>query len=185
MRNKILLNILNLGLVASVLLMLPQGVHAQNSSLIPDSILRIFELLGTDGRQSASFISSRIRVGLIIALALLILIAVVYALLAAFKYIQSQGDPGKIEEAQKAIKAIFYGVAAMMIGIVGIVLVFVFFSASRPDASLFQTCISEPNSYACTTCVDEDASNDTVCSACEDKYEADQDPGVECTKLTP
>lgn len=182
MKTKFLTTIVQLGLVTSTLLLLPQGVHAQNSSLLPDSILNIFSLLGTDGRQTASFLSSRVRVGLIVALAILILVAVVYALIAAFKYIQSQGDPGKIEEAQKAIKAIFFGIAAMMIGIVGIVLVFVFFSATRPDASLFQTCLSAPNSAACQNCVD--FGTDTggeLCQRCEDRYENDQDPTAECT----
>ena len=180
MKTKFLTTIVQLGLVTSTLLLLPQGVHAQNSSLLPDSILNIFSLLGTDGRQTASFLSSRVRVGLIVALAILILVAVVYALIAAFKYIQSQGDPGKIEEAQKAIKAIFFGIAAMMIGIVGIVLVFVFFSATRPDASLFQTCLSEPNSGACQDCIDN-GRDGTTCSTCEAAYEADDTATIEST----
>lgn len=166
-----------------LVLLLPSGVMAQ-SGLLPEQITNIFNLLGTDGRQTASFISSRVRVGLIIALALLILVAVVYALIAAFKYIQSQGDPGKIEEAQKAIKAIFYGIAAMMIGIVGIVLVFVFFAARRPDPSLFQSCLSAPNGDACKACTDTDTSNDTLCTDCEAQYAADEEPDAECTAIT-
>lgn len=148
-----------------------QGIRAQ-SNLLPDQISNIFGLLGEDGGLTASFITGRVRVGLIIALALLILVAVIYALLAAFKYIQSQGDPGKIEEAQKAIKAIFYGVAAMMIGIVGIVLVFVFFSATRPAAELYQVCLSAPNSDGCQNCIDEgeDETAANLCFQCEEDY---------------
>lgn len=166
MKNKaILILLMSLG----TLVFLTQGVSAQ-SNLLPDQISNIFGLLGTDGGLTATFITGRVRVGLVIALALLILVAVVYALIAAFKYIQSQGDPGKIEEAQKAIKAIFYGVAAMMIGIVGIVLVFVFFSASRPAAELYQVCLSAPNSLGCENCIQEGNDGENLCSQCEQDY---------------
>jgi fumarate reductase subunit D len=171
--------VLGLLSVLSFMLLLPTGVSAQSSGLLPDQISNIFGLLGEDGGLTASFITGRVRVGLIIALALLILVAVVYALIAAFKYIQSQGDPGKIEEAQKAIKAIFYGVAAMMIGIVGIVLVFVFFSASRPAAELYQVCLSAPNSEGCQVCIDEGNDGANLCFTCEEEY-ADND-GVAST----
>ncbi len=125
--------------------------HAQN--LLPKQITDIFGLLGTNGSGSAGFVQSRIQLGLVLALGAVVLIAVVYSILSALKYIQSQGDAGKIEEAQKAIKAIFFGIGAMLIAIVGIVLVFVFFGASRPDPSLFQTCLSAPNSVGCASCV--------------------------------
>lgn len=175
----------------SLTISFPVGVSAQ-SNLLPKQITNIFELLGTDGGLTASFITGRVRVGLIIALALLILVAVVYALIAAFKYIQSQGDPGKIEEAQKAIKAIFYGVAAMMIGIVGIVLVFVFFAASRPAAELYQTCLSAPNSDGCNACIaageDENGSADAqLCFKCEENYRTTEGAATEagCTAEKP
>ena len=171
MKFKLLRLITGVGLVASTLMLLPQGVFAQaNSSFLPQQISNIFGLLGQDGGLTATFITGRVRVGLIIALAGLILVAVVYALIAAFKYIQSQGDPGKIEEAQKAIKAIFFGVAAMMIGIVGIVLVFVFFSASRPAAELYQVCLSAPNSEGCRVCIEDGSQAGNLCETCENEY---------------
>lgn len=171
MKKKFLNVLVSVGFVSSTLMLLPQGVYAQNSSFLPDQILDIFGLLGDDGRFTARFITGRVRSGLIIALALLILVSVVYALLAAFKYIQSQGDPGKIEEAQKAIKAIFYGIAAMMIGVVGIVLVFVFFSASRPASELYQTCLSAPNSAGCRDCIENGRKATGTCNSCEVLYE--------------
>jgi hypothetical protein len=172
MKLKLLRLITGLGLFASALMLLPQGAFAQgaNSSFLPKQITNIFGLLGEDGGLTAVFITGRVRVGLIIALAALILIAVVYALIAAFKYIQSQGDPGKIEEAQKAIKAIFLGIAAMMIGIVGIVLVFVFFSASRPSAELYQVCLSAPNSDGCRVCMESGSDGSNQCWLCEEEY---------------
>ncbi|KXK09722.1 MAG: hypothetical protein QY330_02650 [Candidatus Dojkabacteria bacterium] len=139
-------------------------------SLLPAQIADIFNLTGPDGSGSAQFVTSRVQLALVIALGIVVLIAVVYAIMAAIKYIQSQGDSGKIEEAQKSITAIFMGIAAMLLAIVGIVLVFVFFGASRPDPNLFQTCLSAPNSVGCKACLADPA--DSVCTGCEAEYEA-------------
>lgn len=171
MKKRILTTFVNLGFLSSLLMLVPQGVHAQaSSSFLPKQIKDIFDTLGAGGSGAAPFITGRVRTGLFIALGLLILVAVVYALLAAFKYIQSQGDPGKIEEAQKAIKAIFYGIAAMMIGIVGIVLVFVFFGNSFVDPSLAQVCIAAPNSKGCGSCKDDFKDSQALCKSCETAY---------------
>lgn len=152
------------------LLLFSVGVHAQTDpSFLPEQILSLFNLLGPDGSGTASFIVSRVRVGLFIALGVIIVVAVIYALLASFKYIQSQGDPGKIEEAQKAIKAIFMGIAAMMIAIVGVILVFVFFGTSPVEPNLYQTCLSAPNSLGCDSCRAEGI-NGGDCRTCEGLY---------------
>jgi hypothetical protein len=145
---------------------------AQAQNLLPKQITDIFGLLGAEGSGSAGFVQSRIQLGLVLALGAVVLVAVVYSILSALKYIQSQGDAGKIEEAQKAIKAIFFGIGAMLIAIVGIVLVFVFFGASRPDPSLFQTCLTSPNSIGCRACTDGETNNDDTCTACEDAFKA-------------
>lgn len=171
MKKRILTIFVNLGFLSSLLMLVPQGVQAQaSSSFLPKQIKDIFDTLGVGGAGAAPFITGRVRTGLFIALGLLILVAVVYALLAAFKYIQSQGDPGKIEEAQKAIKAIFYGIAAMMIGIVGIVLVFVFFGNSFVDPSLSQVCLAAPNSKGCGSCKNDFKDSQATCVQCEKDY---------------
>ena len=171
MKKRILTTFVNLGFLSSLLMLVPQGVKAQaSSSFLPKQIKEIFDTLGAGGSGAAPFITGRVRTGLFVALGLLILVAVVYALLAAFKYIQSQGDPGKIEEAQKAIKAIFYGIAAMMIGIVGIVLVFVFFGNSYVDPTLAQVCISAPNSKGCGSCKGDVTDNQALCKTCEKAF---------------
>ena len=177
MGNKLLKIATSLGLVLSGILLLPTGVYAQNptprpNSFLPPAIQEIFGLLGDEGEDTASFVTARVRTGLYIALGLIVLVAVVYSLIAAFKYIQSQGDPGKIEEAQKAIKAIFFGIAAMFIAIVGIVLVFVFFNFSPPDATLGQACISDSNSLGCQACQSNDRE---LCDTCNLYF---QDPAA-------
>jgi heme/copper-type cytochrome/quinol oxidase subunit 2 len=107
---------------------------------------------------------------LVLALGGIILVAVVYAIIAAFKYVTSQGESGKMEDAQKSIKAIFIGVAAMIIAIVGVIIVFAVFGAKPTNPDLLQTCISAPTSAACEVCR---KSGDTgLCKSCEDAITA-------------
>ena len=138
-----------------------------SSGLLPDVFKTLMNLLGPAGVCSSTYIQSRVQMLLVLALGLVVLIAVVYALIAAFKYISSQGESGKMEEAQKSIKAIFIGIAAMFIAIIGIVLVFAVFGAQQTNPDLFQTCINEPNSVACRSCRNGGAS-DPACKACEE-----------------
>jgi hypothetical protein len=119
---------------------------------LPDTIENIFDILGDEGTGTNEFAQSRVQTALLIFLAVLVIAAVVYSAIAALKYIQSQGDPGKIEEAGKAVKAIFIGLAVMLLSIVGIVLVFVFFGAEFFGAESYQTCLSAANSKGCIAC---------------------------------
>ncbi len=64
----------------------------------------------------AQFVLSLIFVGIII-------IAIVTIVKAALKYIQSEGDEGKVEEATKAIKNVFIGIGALIVGLIGLVLI--------------------------------------------------------------
>ncbi len=125
---------------------------AYAAQLLPKQITDLFGLLGDEGSGTSEFVSSRVRMLLLLGLGVLVLAAVIYAAMAAFKYIQSQGDPGKIEEAGKAVKAIFTGLAVLMVAIVGIVLVFVFFGAGLFGTSTYQTCVSAANSQGCIAC---------------------------------
>lgn len=60
----------------------------------------------------------------------IIAIAVVIIIKSALKYIVSEGDNTKIQEANRAIKSVFMGIAALIIGIVGIILLLVLFRSS-------------------------------------------------------
>lgn len=137
-------------------------------SILPKEILDIFLLFGPSGICATEYINGRVQFILFLALGLLVLISVIYALLAAFKYIRSEGDPGEMEKAQKSIKAIFFGIAAMLIAIVGIVLVFVVFGATPTNPELFQVCITAPESDGCEAC--RTSTNDKLCNACEEAY---------------
>ncbi|HOY46161.1 MAG TPA: hypothetical protein PKU95_00835 [Candidatus Dojkabacteria bacterium] len=140
------------------------------ASLLPPQILDLLNLMGVGGICATDYINSRVQLAMFLVLGGLVLISVIYALIAAFKYIRSEGDPGEMEKAQKSIKAIFFGIAAMVIAIVGIVLVFVIFGAKPTNPELFQTCISAPESQGCKSCREDTASD--LCIRCEDAYQA-------------
>lgn len=67
---------------------------------------------------------------------LIIAVAIYVIIKSSVKYITSEGDAAKVQEAQKAIKTVFMGVAALIVGIIGIVVLLVFFQSSgalNPD----------------------------------------------------
>jgi len=142
---------------------------AKAQDLLPDPIKNIFGLMGKEGAGTSGFVTSRIQLMLLLALGGIILVSVIYAGLASYKYIKSQGDPGQIEEAGKAVKAIFLGIAVLFVGIIGIVLVFVFFGADFFKTSVYQVCLSAPNSVGCAAC-NNGGLADSICSQCEGQY---------------
>ena len=80
--------------------------------------------------EAQNFLSNRLNLVISFVFIGIILIAVYIIIRAGVKYIQSQGDEGKIGEAQKAIKSVFIGIGLLFVGIVGIVLVLAFFNAT-------------------------------------------------------
>jgi len=138
-------------------------------SIFPPEIQAIIDLLGPGGICASKYIGERAQLALFMVLGGLVLISVIYALLAAFKYIRSEGNPDKMEDAQKSIKAIFFGIAAMIIAIVGIVLVFAVFNATPTNPEIFQTCLQASDSEGCKAC--RKSTNDPLCKICEDSYD--------------
>lgn len=124
-------------------------VNTGSSSLLPPAIQDFFDTFGKDGSGVAGFITGRAQFVIFLVLGLIILVAVIYSIMAGIKYIRSEGDTGKIEEAQKSIKAILMGIAAIFVAIVGIILVFVIFNQSPVDPSLPQVCLSAGGSVGC------------------------------------
>lgn len=78
----------------------------------------------------ATTAGSLVSFGLSLIFVGIIAVAVYVIIKAAIKYIRSEGDEAKIEEAQKAIKTVFMGVGALLVGIVGLVIILVFFQSS-------------------------------------------------------
>ncbi len=127
-----------------------------SSSILPEPLQNLFDLLGNEGAGTSEFISSRIQTIIVIALGAIFLAAVVYSAFAAFKYIQSSGDSGKVEEASKAIKSIVTGIAVLFISLIGIILIFVFFGTGLFESATYQVCISAANSPGCIACKADD-----------------------------
>lgn len=61
--------------------------------------------------------------GLTLLFVAIIILAIVYAALAGLKYIRSQGEQSKVEEANRALKAVFTGVLVVFLGIIGVILI--------------------------------------------------------------
>jgi heme/copper-type cytochrome/quinol oxidase subunit 2 len=118
------------------------------SSFLPAPLQTIVKELTTN---PGDVVTARIRLALMIALGAIVLVAIVFSMLAAFKYISSQGEEGKVTEAKKAVQSILVGIAVLFISIIGIFLVFTFFGVTAPDTGL------------CAPCVDSDLSNDNLC----------------------
>lgn len=152
-----------------VLFMVATGsVVLASSSLIPSQITDIFNLLGPQGICASDYITTRVRWAFFLVLGGLVLVSVVYSIIAAYKYITSQGETGKIEEANKSIKAIFMGIGAMAVGIIGIVIVYAVIGVNQTNPDLAQVCISAPTSAGCQAC--QDNVDSTLCVDCEALY---------------
>ena len=144
-------------------------VSAQSTSILPPFLQNMFDILGSNAYGSGDKLTATITAALYIILGAIILVAVIYSILAGIKYIRSEGEPGKIEEAQKAIKAILMGVASIFVGIIGIVLIYAFVGQSILQPSFQQVCLSAPSSIGCKRSSDQGA-NDPIVKFCVTVY---------------
>jgi len=122
---------------------------SSGSSLLPPLIDDLFKSFGEGGGGLAAFLTGRVQFAVYAVFGLIILVAIAYSVMAGIKYIRSEGDPGKIEEAQKSIKAILMGIASIFVAIVGIVLVYVVFGQSIVKPETPQVCLSAGGSVGC------------------------------------
>lgn len=83
-----------------------------------------------DTGSAANTVGQYIRFGLSLVFIGVIAFAVYTVIKAAIKYIQSEGDEAKVEEAQKAIKTVFIGIGALFVGIIGLIVIILFFGAT-------------------------------------------------------
>jgi hypothetical protein len=125
-------------------------VNEGGSSLLPPLINDLFKSFGIGGSGIAGFVTGRAQFLIYAVFGIIILVAVAYAVMAGIKYIRSEGDPGKIEEAQKSIKAIMMGIAAIFVAIIGIVLVYVVMGQNMVSPDLPQVCLSAGGSVGCS-----------------------------------
>lgn len=95
-----------------------------------------------------NYVLDLITNGLVLLFVVVILLAIVYAAIAGIKFIRSQGEADKVEEAQNAIKNVLIGVASVFLGVIGVVVITGIFTDDRePQALRRALCIFvEPSS---------------------------------------
>lgn len=146
MKKKTLKKLLTINtLLLTGILFFPVKVNAQN--LLPAFFQNLLEAgLG----RNSDFANSRVQVILLSILGVIIVAAIFYAFMAGWKYVRSQGDQGEIDEATKSIKAIFLGLGALMVSIIGTIIVFLFFG-SVFFTSDYRSC-DNADSVGCIAC---------------------------------
>ncbi|MCA9381584.1 hypothetical protein KC678_04930 [Candidatus Dojkabacteria bacterium] len=79
--------------------------------------------IGQSGGDALSTFWALARFGVSLIFIGIIAVAIFVIIKSALKYIQSEGDESKVEEATKAIKNVFIGIGALIIGIIGLVII--------------------------------------------------------------
>lgn len=98
-------------------------------TFLPNGLTGLTDIAQADNCKTP-FVFGLIQNALTLFFVVIILAAIIYAALAGLKYIQSQGDSSKVEEAAGALKSVLFGVAAVFIGIIGVILITSIFSST-------------------------------------------------------
>lgn len=80
--------------------------------------------------ETVSTVESLVRFGLSLVFVGIIAVAIFTIIKAALMYIRSEGNEDQVENAKKAIKSVFIGIGALLVGIIGLVLILAFFNAT-------------------------------------------------------
>lgn len=83
------------------------------------------------GEDATNYVLSLVGMVLSLIFVLIIVVAVFIIIKSGVKYIQSQGDTGDIEAANKAMKNVFIGIALLFVSIIGIILLLAFFGGTN------------------------------------------------------
>mgnify|MGYP007125673514 CR=1 FL=1 len=133
---KLLALVLVIGAVVSFVT--PLAVSAQ---ILPPEIGGLGNVGGNLSKNPGSTVNTVVTNGMTVLFIVVFVVAVFYTFMAAIKYIRSEGNEQKVEEAKNAIKAVLFGVAAMFIAIIGILLINAFFGGSGGDGNALSKAI--------------------------------------------
>lgn len=86
---------------------------------------------GTSTATAGATIRSTFNLIVSLVFAAIIIFAIFIIIKSAITYIRSEGDETKIQQAQKAIKSVFIGIAALFVGLIGIIIIIAFFGAGN------------------------------------------------------
>jgi predicted PurR-regulated permease PerM len=95
----------------------------------------LFPVQGPPG-STVDYVLGLITNGLVLLFVGVILLAIVFSALAGIKFIRSQGEAEKVEEAQEAIKNVLIGVASVFIGVIGIIVITGIFTDDQEPETL-------------------------------------------------
>ncbi|MFW5702562.1 MAG: hypothetical protein ACOCXP_01195 [Candidatus Dojkabacteria bacterium] len=71
--------------------------------------------------------------GLVLLFAGVILLAIIYSLIAAARYIRSQGDSQKVDEAQAMLRYVLVGTFTLFLGVLMVLFIVGVFTDGRPE----------------------------------------------------
>lgn len=107
----------------------PTAPAKGSSVILPNPIEDLNPTIVTDNKKGDT-IAKAVTNAMTIMFIVVFIVAVFYTFMAAIKYIRSEGNEQKVEEAKNAVKAVLFGVAAMFIAIIGILLINAFFGGN-------------------------------------------------------
>ncbi|GIW58876.1 MAG: hypothetical protein KatS3mg086_161 [Candidatus Dojkabacteria bacterium] len=99
-------------------------------------------ICGGDSSAGADAVKDLIdlaQFGLTLVFVGIIAIAVYVVIKASVEYIRSEGDEEKVKKARNAIKQVFAGLAALFIGLIGLVIILTIFNATGAAGGAVQT----------------------------------------------
>ncbi len=134
------------------------SVFAAECSWLPDFLCTLVA-----NENPVTVIEARVRAAFFIAIGAIILIAIAYGLYNAYKYIKSGGGDG-MEEANKGMRSILFGIGSIFVILLGIAAVLIFFGAPFITSMLSPVCISYPLSMGCKACQTNDEATCTRCN---------------------
>jgi len=139
-----------LTLINSVLKNLMLPIHIQSLANLANFQLKIQGISNlipinptvTNTAGSGAGIVNIVKTIIILLVVFLIIAAIIYAIISGFKYISSQGESSKVEEAQESIKEVLIGLVLAFVGIVLVIIISnVFSTASSTNITKQLDCI--------------------------------------------
>jgi cytochrome bd-type quinol oxidase subunit 2 len=114
-------------------------------AILPGSITGVG---GATVEDNVDFIISFVGNALTLLLVVVVLLAIVYAVVAGIKYIQSQGASDQVEAARESIKNVVIGLLVAFVGMIVVVIIARIFGVDS-DTRQAMICILAPSSAGC------------------------------------
>lgn len=102
-----------------------------------------------------SYILDLLTNGIVLLFVAVIVLAIVFSALAGIKFIRSQGESEKVDEAQNALKNVLIGVATVFIGVIGVIIITGVFAEDQSTTTVREAlCVFIEPSANLQDCID-------------------------------